>query len=99
MFTSQISKLLSKKVPRDLLGAYPYDQTSKIKKRAALVVNTDPHDTEGSHRLATYIENEKPIEFFYSYGLPPSLYEPHVSHYVKLFPNVISLEIAQQGFT
>ncbi|GFT67257.1 uncharacterized protein NPIL_535271 [Nephila pilipes] len=69
----------------------------QIKKRAALVINTDPHDKEGSHWLAMYIQDEKTIEFFDSYGLPPSVYEPHISHYVKLFPNVISNEISLQA--
>ncbi|GFT38166.1 uncharacterized protein TNCV_4857551 [Trichonephila clavipes] len=87
MFTSQISKILSKEAPRDFLGVYPSDKIPKVKKKAALVVNTDPHDEEGSHWLAMYIQDEKTIEFFDSYGFPPSVYEPHISQYVKLFPN------------
>ncbi|GFX82368.1 hypothetical protein TNCV_2870491 [Trichonephila clavipes] len=64
MFTSQISKILSKEAPRDFLGVYPSDKIPKVKKKkAALVVNTDPHDEEGSHWLAMYIQDEKTIEF------------------------------------
>ncbi|GFT55788.1 uncharacterized protein NPIL_248631 [Nephila pilipes] len=99
MFASQISKILSKEAPRDFLGVYPADQIPKIKKRAAIVVNTDPHDKEGSHWLAMYIQEEKTIELFDSYGLPPSVYEPHISQYAKLFPNVISNEISLQSLS
>ncbi|GFY13354.1 hypothetical protein TNCV_2336181 [Trichonephila clavipes] len=49
--------------PRDFLGVYPSDKIPKVKKKAALVVNTDPHDEEGSHWLAMYIQDEKTIEF------------------------------------
>ncbi|GFU88482.1 uncharacterized protein TNCV_3354211 [Trichonephila clavipes] len=73
-----ISKILSKEAPRDFLGVYPSDKIPKVKKKAALVVNTDPHDEEGSHWLAMYIQDEKTIEFFDSYGFPPSVYEPHI---------------------
>ncbi|GFS54245.1 uncharacterized protein TNCV_2527631 [Trichonephila clavipes] len=99
MFTSQISKILSKEAPRDFLGVYPSDKIPKVKKKAALVVNTDPHDEEGSHWLAMYIQDEKTIEFFDSYGFPPSVYEPHISQYVKLFPNVIYNETSLQNLT
>ncbi|GFS44639.1 hypothetical protein NPIL_43511 [Nephila pilipes] len=63
MFASQISKILSKEAPRDFLDVYPADQIPKIKKRAALVVNTDPNDKEGSYWLAMYIQDKKTIEF------------------------------------
>ncbi|GFX10649.1 hypothetical protein TNCV_4620901 [Trichonephila clavipes] len=66
MFTSQISKILSKEAPRDFLGVYPSDKIPKVKKKAALVVNTDPHDEEGSHWLAMYIQDEKTISNFFT---------------------------------
>ncbi|GFW96210.1 uncharacterized protein F54H12.2 [Trichonephila clavipes] len=59
----KISKISSKEAPRDFLGVYPSDKIPKVKKKAALVVNTDPHDEEGSHWLAMYIQDEKTIEF------------------------------------
>ena len=39
-----------------------------------LILNTDPKDKPGTHWLVLYASSDGPLEFFDSYGLPPSYY-------------------------
>ena len=54
----------------------------------ALVFNTDPHDKPGTHWLAIYGPSDEFLEFFDSFGMPPSYY----GFFTSLVYSCISLE-------
>ena len=59
------------------LNVYAVDQLPKEKIRRTrwlLVVNCCPASRRGKHWVAMYCENDK-LEFFDSFGMPPSMYE------------------------
>ena len=56
--------------PRDLIP----DPHSLTNFPACLVANTDRHDQPGTHWVAFYFTSSSVIEFFDSYGQPPSTY-------------------------
>lgn len=90
MYASQIHRVLSKDpyASRYFVGVFPADQLPPVEKETALIVNTDSHDEEGSHWLAMYIQDEKTLEFFDSFGFPSSTYKPFISEFAKQFPCV-----------
>lgn len=90
MYASQINHILSKDkyASRNFIGVFPADVLPAIQKETALIVNTDTHDKEGSHWLAMFIQDEVTLEFFDSFGFPPSAYQPFISEYASRFPKV-----------
>lgn len=72
MYSTEISKCLSKlNVPYN--GVYPRDLLPhSIHTPLAFVVNTDPHTRPGTHWTAIYINEKKEADFFDSYGRPPN---------------------------
>ena len=60
------------------LGVFARDKIPNLdgeRRPFALVFNSDPADQPGRHWLAIYgAESTKSIEFFDSFGLPPSIY-------------------------
>lgn len=101
MFASQINRILSrdKYASRHFCGVFAADQLPPIKKETTFIVNTDPQDEKGSHWLAMYITDEETVEFFDSFGFPPSVYEPYISTYASLFSNVKWNEMSFQSPT
>lgn len=78
MNTIEIEKYLSK-LPVQNVGVYAADQLPhRISPSTAMIVNTDPHNEDGTHWVAFYLDGEEEsrgiIEFFDSYGQPPHLY-------------------------
>lgn len=66
------------------LGIFACDllPLQKIRKRPALIIcNTDEHNKPGQHWIAIYIENEKKIEYFDSFGLYPN--NLHINRFIK----------------
>ena len=74
MNTLDIEKYLSK-LPVQNFGVYAADQLPHyISPSTAIIVNTDPHNENGTHWVAFYLNrNGGLIEFFDSYGQPPHL--------------------------
>lgn len=78
MNTLQIEKHLSQ-LPVQNTGVYAADcLPHHISTSTALVVNTDPHNEEGEHWVAIYLDEDfndgrGKIEYFDSYGQPPHL--------------------------
>jgi hypothetical protein len=77
--------------PVKFLGVFAAD---KVPKRISqypfcCVINTDPASKPGEHWVACYAESASTLEFFDSFGLPPSTY-PHIRglRNVKFFNNV-----------
>ena len=59
------------------LGVFARDKLPDLRhmqRPYALVYNTDPHDKPGKHLLAIYGPSDGPLEFFDSFGMPPSYY-------------------------
>ena len=59
------------------LGVYARDELpdlQHIDRQFALVFNTHHKDKPGQHWLAIYALSNSPIEFFDSFGMPPSFY-------------------------
>ncbi len=75
MNTNQIQKILQNNVyTRDVFaGVYPRDRMPRIVKNypRAYVCNTDPHDQDGEHWVAIYLDRDGTGEYFDAYGLPP----------------------------
>lgn len=78
MNTIQIEKYISA-LPVQNVGVYASDQLPyRISPSTAMIVNTDPHNEDGTHWVAFYLDGDEEssgiIEFFDSYGQPPHLY-------------------------
>jgi hypothetical protein len=76
MNTAQITHLLqANPFTRDVfLGVYPRDRLPRSvdkNRPRAYVCNTAPHQEEGEHWVAIYIDEHGCGEYFDSYGLPP----------------------------
>lgn len=62
-------------------GVYACDQLPhRVQVPSAIVVNADPHSRPGSHWLAIYIDINKELDFFDSYGRPP---DQKFTHFIK----------------
>lgn len=90
MYAPQIHRILSKdkSAGRYFTGVFAADCLPPVKKEAAFIVNTDTHDKKGSHWLAMFIQDEDTLEFFDSFGFPPSIYQPFISEYAGQFKHV-----------
>lgn len=88
MYASQINQILSRdrKASMHFKGVFPADKLPSVESETALVVNTDTHNEEGTHWLAMYVKDAKTLEFFDSFGLSPSTYEPFISRFASNFP-------------
>ena len=59
------------------LGVFARDELpdlTQMQRPFAFVFNNDPHDKPGQHWLAKYGPSDGPLEFFDSFGMPPSYY-------------------------
>ena len=59
------------------LGVFARDELPDlvhVQRPFALIFNTDSHDKPGQHWLAIYGPSDAPLEFFDSFGMPPSYY-------------------------
>lgn len=101
MYASQINKILFRDqyASRSFVGVFPADQLPPIQRETAMIVNTDAHDKEGTHWLAMYVQDEDTLEFFDSFGFPPSIYKPFISQYASQFSYVKWNEISFQSLT
>lgn len=73
MNTVQIERHLSK-LPVSNVGVYAADRIPQhISPSTAMIVNTDPHNEEGTHWVSFYLNRNGIIEYFDSYGQPPYL--------------------------
>lgn len=91
MNSSEIHTVLSRDPvsTRYFAGVFPSDRIPIIRNLpCAIVLNTDKHNEKGSHWLAIYIQDEKTLEFFYSFGLPPETYGEDITRFVKKYPRI-----------
>lgn len=63
---------------RSFRGVFASDEVSqqlnRMKTPHCFIANTDPADQPGSHWIAFYCPVEGPLEYFCSYGLPPTTF-------------------------
>lgn len=76
MDTVQILRYLSRLHNVQNVGVYAADCLPyRISPSTAIVVNTDPHNEDGTHWVAFYLDGEEEgkgiIEYFDSFGQPP----------------------------
>lgn len=57
-------------------GVFPADSINILKNDKLYILNTDPHQKEGQHWVALYM-NENLCEFFDSFGKPPGYYHKY----------------------
>ncbi|GBN49343.1 hypothetical protein AVEN_111543-1 [Araneus ventricosus] len=90
MYASQIHRILSsgKDATKYFIGVFASDTLPSVREEATIVVNTDTHDQEGSHWLAMHIQDKKHLQFFDSYGFPPTAYGVFISSYSQQFTNI-----------
>lgn len=63
-----------RRIPIQNVGVYASDCLPlKIAPNTAIVVNTDPHTKQGTHWVAFYLDSNGHLEFFDSFGQPPSV--------------------------
>ena len=75
MNTQRIYSILANVVQDgDFLGVFPRDKIPTLTPHSLAVANTDTHNQPGTHWIAIFTESDGDIEFFDSYGLPPSTY-------------------------
>jgi hypothetical protein len=71
MFSNEIQRCL-KQLDVMHYGVYPCDFLPYyIQTPAAIVVNSEPHTSSGLHWMAIFINMNRELEFFDSYGRPP----------------------------
>ena len=69
---------------KGVLGVYPLDAIPKtLPKRYGFILNTDPRHLPGQHWLAFYCDDEGRVEFFDSYGNPPSKYSSTIQTFMR----------------
>ena len=59
------------------LGVFARDELPDVSREIrpwCLILNTDPKDKPGTHWLGLYASRDGPLDFFDSFGLPPSTY-------------------------
>lgn len=92
MNTQQLQRALSNNIhTRDTyLGVFASDQLPEriTKYPACFIANVDPATKSGSHWVAFYIKSRYVIEFFDSYGHPPSYFPRNISTYVTHYRRV-----------
>jgi hypothetical protein len=73
MDTSEVYNHLQH-LPVHSFGVYASDLLPrKIAPSTAIVVNTDPHTHQGTHWVAFYLDLHGQLEYFDSYGQPPTV--------------------------
>lgn len=92
MNTQQLRRILSQDCCTKgcFLDVFPSDHlpTEIHKFPACFVVNVDSSAEPGSHWLAFYLPSSCHIEFFDSYGNPPTYYTGPILNFTLKFPNV-----------
>ena len=90
MNSVEINRIFKKILPRDrvkFLGVLPHDHARSLLTSTTysnpfplcFVSNTHPSTKPGEHWVAFYLTAPDSLEFFDSYGLPPSVYEYDVT--------------------
>ena len=80
MNTNQIHEVLTKLIPKQVnfLGVFAQNQIPLIDSSFSFplcfVSNTHPSGKPGEHWVAFYYNSPSALQFFDSYGLPPSIY-------------------------
>lgn len=99
----QIEKILRSDsyTRKRFLGVFPSDKIpKKIKKTpTCFIVNVDSSKKPGSHWVAFYVHSPNLLEFFDSYGNPPSMYPGPIEKYAAYFDNVESNPLRLQSLT
>lgn len=75
MNTNEINYILfnNRSARRIYLGAFPCDKLPRIlDRKCAIIINTDPHDKPGQHWTALFYNPRERLEYFDSYGQPPT---------------------------
>lgn len=76
---------------RYVAGVFPIDRLPNdfVKYPSGFIVNTDVHSKAGTHWLSLYIERNGRVEFFDSYGKPPSYYNNCLTEWINRHSLVI----------
>jgi hypothetical protein len=69
MDTHQLRDVLTRDLGALFGGVYPRDLLPETLNQKAIVINTDPHNQPGAHRVCVYLDSPF-VEYFDSYGLP-----------------------------
>ena len=89
MNTLQLDRALSRNpvTKKSFLGVFPSDQLPIYisKFPCCFIVNTESSDSEGLHWLAIYIPSSRKMEFFDSYGNPPSFFKGPIADFAVQF--------------
>ena len=90
MNSSDIYKILSRDVytARYFRGVFPADKIPALTASSGLVANTEGHMDVGSHWIAMFVHHPQTLEFFDSYGLPPSAYGQDIENFARQFTYV-----------
>lgn len=69
----------------NVMGVFAADQlpTRLFKLPTGFIANTDIHSKEGTHWCAFYIDTNKRVEFFDSYGKSPAYNSSYFSNWIK----------------
>lgn len=68
-------------------GIYAKDTLPILQANTCTVVNSDDSTEPGSHWLALFVNENKTLEFFDSYGNSPDFYGLDTSHYLNVIWN------------
>lgn len=80
MFSNEILHYLQD-LPVSHYGVYPADYLPYyVQAPSAIVVNSDIHTLPGTHWRAIFIDHNKELDFFDSYGKSP---EPRLASFIR----------------
>lgn len=103
MNSAELHKILSRDpfTMKYFVGVFPSDKIPELSSNRsfAMVINTDKSTEPGSHWVAIFVENNKKLEFFDSYGLPPDAYGSDIKHFITHYPEVSWNKICFQSLT
>lgn len=101
MDSRQINKILSQdpSTAPAFKGVFPSDVIPPLQKNSAVVVNRDDSSLPGTHWLCMYVDASDNLEFFDSYGQPPSFYGDFIKDYVSKYSNVCWNSVSFQSPT
>ena len=76
---------------RKIIGVFAADEIPRRFQSLpyGFIVNTDPQQLPGKHWIACYVNSNKILETFDSYGLSPGTLSPFIDHFMDTFERTL----------
>lgn len=91
MNTNQLKSIFScdGDLKKRVVGIFASDQIPKnVRELTGFIVNTDPISKPGQHWIAFYVNKQRELECFDSYGNSSDLYSSSIKHFIRRYDKV-----------